>query len=217
MKDSIYTLLYAAVMGTVCAGLLTGVGSLVAPYREANARAEEVRTILGVLEIPFDAESSSQEQVEAFDRNVISEEREGLTIYFYVKGGSAKKAEAAALPFAGQGLWGPIEGFLALEPDMKTIRGVTFHKQEETPGLGGEIGSAWFQDQFKGRSIEDARGKPGIRIRRQGGAEAPNEVDGITGATMTCARVEKMLNAVIERVRLALGPQAGKEPGEHVQ
>jgi Na+-transporting NADH:ubiquinone oxidoreductase subunit C len=105
-----------------------------------------------------------------------------------------------AVPFAGQGLWGPIKGFLALKPDLKTIHGVTFHEQEETPGLGGEIGADWFRDQFKGKSIEDAQGKRGIRIRRGGGATGPNEVDAITGATMTSERVEEMLNAAVARI-----------------
>ena len=44
----------------------------------------------------------------------------------------------------------------------------------------------------------DASGKPGLRILRGGGARQQNEVDGITGATMTCEKVEAMLNVVIE-------------------
>ena len=97
-------------------------------------------------------------------------------------------------------MWGPIRGFLALEADMRTIRGVTFHEQEETPGLGGEIASVWFQEQFKGKVIELPDGERGIHIRRGGGASGPNEVDAITGATMTSKKVEVMLNAVIERI-----------------
>ena len=65
-----------------------------------------------------------------------------------------------AVPFSGSGVWGPIEGVLALEPDMQTIRGVRFYKQEETPGLGGEIASDWFQAQFKGKTLVSAAGDP---------------------------------------------------------
>jgi Na+-transporting NADH:ubiquinone oxidoreductase subunit C len=92
-----------------------------------------------------------------------------------------------------------VEGLLALEPDMKTIRGVTFYKQEETPGLGGEIGSAWFQQQFKGKSIM-AGPKPGIRIIRGGAKSAPDAVDAITGATMTSEKVQAMLNRTIAQI-----------------
>ena len=199
-KGNLYTIAYAAVLGIVCALLLTGADAFVAPYREANAKAEEVRNILGVLGIPFDTRSPSQELLDLFDNAVRVEQRDDLTLYLFLKQDAEETVEAIAVPFAGPGLWGRIEGFISLEPDMKTIRGVAFHKQEETPGLGGEIVSQWFRDQFKGKSIESEAGEAGIRILRGGGATAPNEVDGITGATMTCDKVEAMLNAVIEDI-----------------
>ena len=98
--------------------------------------------------------------------------------------------------FEGPGLWGPIKGFLALESDMKTIRGLTFYEQEETPGLGGEIVADWFREQFAGKTIVDAQGKAGIEIG--GSKSGPNHVDGITGATMTCDKVEAMLNKLVK-------------------
>jgi Na+-transporting NADH:ubiquinone oxidoreductase subunit C len=79
---------------------------------------------------------------------------------------------------------------------MRTIRGLTFYHHEETPGLGGEISADWFREQFVGKKIVDASGKGGIVIR-MGGDLAGNEVDGITGATMTCDKVQEMLNNVI--------------------
>lgn len=198
MKGSFYTVAFAAVLGTVCALLLTGVARFVAPYREANTKAEKVRNILHVLGIPFDPDASAQELLGIFEKSVRTEERGELTVYVY--GGAGGAEPAVAIPLVGPGLWGRIKGFLALEPDMRTIRGVTFYEHEETPGLGGEIASAWFQDQFKGRSIVGPNGEPGIRILRGGGASQRNEVDGITGATMTSEKVEAMLNAVIDRV-----------------
>ena len=82
---------------------------------------------------------------------------------------------------------------------MKTIRGITFYEQEETPGLGGEITAAWFREQFVGKSIIGADGKPGIIIRR-GGEPAPNKVDAISGATLTCDKVQAMLCEAIESI-----------------
>ncbi len=81
---------------------------------------------------------------------------------------------------------------------MKTIRAISFYKHEETPGLGGEIGASWFQDQVKGKLIEDSDGNPGMRV--QSGASESNEVDAITGATMTCDKVEDMLNITIANI-----------------
>ena len=205
MKDSIHTIVYSAVLGIVCAALLAGAARLTRPYRESNARAEEMRNILEVLDVPFDPRSTSRELESVFQRNVRVADRDGLTTYTYIPSGG-DKAEAFAFAFAGPGLWGPVKGFLSLQRDMTTIRGVTFHEHEETPGLGGEISAAWFRDQFNGKSIIDSAGNAGIRIV-QDEASKPNEVDAITGATMTSQLVENMLNTAIRRIT--------EEPNHH--
>ncbi|MFW6189133.1 MAG: FMN-binding protein [Planctomycetota bacterium] len=201
MKDSGYTLVYAAVMGTVCALLLTGVGRFVQPYREANQKSEKVRNILRVLEVPVPEEVGARKLLEIYEQNVEKAQLGDLPLYRYVersdRGGAVK---AVAVGFEGQGLWGPVKGLLALEPDMKTIRGISFYEQQETPGLGGEIASPWFREQFVDKKIVGPEGEPGIRVVQGGGAEGPNAVDGITGATMTGQKVEKMLNATITEI-----------------
>ena len=197
MKDNLHTLLYAVVMGLICATALTGVDRFTAERKQANAKAEKIRNILGVLGVRFDSDASSEELVKIFAENVHVESRGELTTYTYQLSGGNSNVQA--VPFAGPGLWGPIKGFLALDVDKETIVGISFYEQEETPGLGGEISSQWFRRQFEGRTIRDIAGKPGIRIRRDG-ATAPNEVDAITGATMTCEKVEAMLNVVIRRI-----------------
>ena len=195
MKGSLYTLAYALVAGTICAVTLTAVGDFTRPYIAANEQAEKVRNILGVLGVSFDAKASAEDLNQLFKETVREEKRGDLTMYVYAKGG------AVAVEFAGPGLWGPVEGLLALEADMKTIRGVSFYKQEETPGLGGEIGSDAFRNQFKGKSILPPGGKPGIRILRgRASGKKVHELDGLTGATMTCNKVQAMLNAVIVRI-----------------
>jgi Na+-transporting NADH:ubiquinone oxidoreductase subunit C len=92
------------------------------------------------------------------------------------------------------GLWGPIKGVLALEPDLRTIKAISFYQQEETPGLGGEIGADWFRRQFQNKRIVSAEGKAGFRVLKPGSASGPAEVDGISGATMTSQRVGLMLD-----------------------
>lgn len=196
MKGSLYSLIYAAVLGTVCALLLTAVADVTAPYRQANAKAEEIRNILAVLEVSLPSDTSAKQLSEVFDKNVREEQRKGVEAYIRFQGSSEL---AIALRFSGPGLWGPIKGFLALEPDMKTIRGLTFYEQEETPGLGGEIAAKWFRDQFAGKSIQDKDGNPGVVISSSGDS-APNKVDGISGATMTCDKVQMMLNELIEKI-----------------
>ena len=195
MKNNVYTLCYAGVLGTVCALLLTAVASFTRPYQEANEEAEKNRNILGVLQVPYPADSSSQELVKIYEDNVRKEQSGELDMFRYNSGDT----ETVAIGFEGPGLWGPVKGFLALDKDMRTIRGVTFYEQEETPGLGGEIAADWFREQFVGKSIVDEAGNAGIIISNDEG-EAPNKVDAISGATMTCDKVQAMLNEVIKSI-----------------
>jgi len=194
MKGSLYTVLYATVLGCVCALLLFGAGALTEERIELNKESEERLKILEVLGAPVSKDTTPERLKEVFEESVRVEGAGENTQYVYATG---ETVNAVAIPVAGPGLWGLIEGFLSLESDRRTIRGVTFPVQEETPGLGGEIGSAWFTDQFKGKTIV-LDGRPGIKIVRGGGERAANEVDAITGATMTCNAVEAMLNAAIE-------------------
>ena len=52
MKRSLYSLLFAALLGAVCAGLLTAARELTAARREANAQAERIRHVLDALGDP---------------------------------------------------------------------------------------------------------------------------------------------------------------------
>jgi len=198
VKDNIYTFSYAGILGLACALLLTGVSQLTGEAQRLNREAEKNRNILGVLEVEVPEDANSRDLQALFNANVRQESRGNLALFQYIPAGGANVA-AVAVEFEGPGLWGPVKGFLSLEPDMKTIKGMTVYEQEETPGLGGDIGTPGFQEKFKGRSIMDSSGKPGIVIK-QSGASAQNEIEGITGATMTCEKLQAMLNEVIEEI-----------------
>lgn len=199
MKDNIYTICYAGILGIVCSLLLTATAQFAAPHAQASASSEEMANILAILKVPVAAGADAKQLIKIYKANITEEKRGGLTVYLYRRPGQ-RGIEAAAFPFSGPGLWGPIKGFLALEPDMKTIRGISFYQQEETPGLGGEIASDWFQKQFVGKSIVGKNGKSGIIISKSKGKAEPNHVDAITGATMTSNKVEDMLNKIIDKI-----------------
>ena len=200
MKDNITTFLYALILGAVCATLLGLVGGYTAPYKAANAKAEETRNILTVLDVKYDENAAAGELIKIFDEKITVRAESGKDIYFLRDGREPGAFKALAVPFAGPGLWGPIKGFLSLEPDRVKIRGIAFHEQEETPGLGGEIVADWFRNQFKGKFITDKSGRPGIIFKSVGVALGRNEVQGITGATMTCDKVKDMLDKIISEI-----------------
>ena len=98
-------------------------------------------------------------------------------------------------PLWGSGLWGPIWGYLALEGDLETIYGAVFGHKGETPGLGAEIATPPFQDQFNGKSIFKGSEIVGISVLKGAGASAgdPNAVDAISGGTITSTGVQNMI------------------------
>jgi Na+-transporting NADH:ubiquinone oxidoreductase subunit C len=199
VKSNVYTLLYAFLLGTSCALLLTAAAQFTAPYKDANAKAEEVLNILTALKVPFEDGSSSEELLNIFNENIEEKQRGDMMIYEYSPVDGNGEVLAMVVRFAGPGLWGPIKGFLALESDMRTIRGLSFYEQEETPGLGGDIVTDSFRSQFAGKSIVGETDKAGIVIQG-GGSKLINGVDAISGATMTCDKVQQMLNKAIVKI-----------------
>lgn len=94
----------------------------------------------------------------------------------------------------GQGLWSTMYGFLALEPDGKTIRGLTFYDQEETPGLGGEVDNPRWKAQWDGKVAYKEGWEPAITMVKGGAQGDPHGFDAISGATITSRSVESLLN-----------------------
>ena len=106
MKGNLYTIVYAGVLGIVCALLLTGVASFTAPYKASNERVEEVLSILTALGIPHEPDASASQLLEIYDTNVRETERNGEALYMYVMPGEGDQPKAVAMKFAGPGLWG---------------------------------------------------------------------------------------------------------------
>ena len=103
------------------------------------------------------------------------------------------------IPLRGKGLWGPVWGNIALEEDFKTIYGVTFGHKGETPGLGAEIATQAFQDQFEGKTIfDDNYNFTSVKVVKGGVVTMPADqqihgVDAISGGTITSNAVSDMI------------------------
>ena len=123
-----------------------------------------------------------------------------LPIYKIVKDGKTYYI----FPLYGTGLWGPLWGNIALEDDLNTVIGVTFDHKGETPGLGAEITTPAFTDQFVGKKIFDDNGNfTSIMVVKGGAAKLPADeqihgVDAISGGTITSHGVNNMIKNVLE-------------------
>jgi Na+-transporting NADH:ubiquinone oxidoreductase subunit C len=100
--------------------------------------------------------------------------------------------ETVVLPVSGFGLWGIMYGYLAIEGDGNTIRGIGFYDHKETPGLGGEISNPRWQAQWPGKQIFDTAGDVAFELVK-GGGEGESQVDALSGATLTSRGVENMI------------------------
>ncbi len=110
--------------------------------------------------------------------------------------GADGKVEQLVLPIEGMGMWGTLYGFLAMDRDANTVRGLTFYEQKETPGLGGEISNPQWQALWVGRKAYDANWSPQLAvIKGQAGppAQDPHHVDGLSGATITSNGVTRVV------------------------
>ena len=117
------------------------------------------------------------------------EKNDSIGAYLYRKDG---QLQGYAVLFSGQGFWDKIRGIIGIAADKKTITGVTFYEQKETPGLGARIDEDAFRKQFIGKKIADSIAPIGIVPSAQTLDE--NQVHAVTGATQTSIRLETLMN-----------------------
>jgi Na+-transporting NADH:ubiquinone oxidoreductase subunit C len=113
-------------------------------------------------------------------------------VYFVTREG---RIEQVVLAIEGLGMWGTLYGFLAVDRDGNTVRGLTYYDQKETPGLGGEIANPKWQALWHGRRVYDDSWEARITVIK-GNAGPPEKdplrVDGLSGATVTSNAITRL-------------------------
>jgi len=215
-----YIYIFSIVMVVIVALLLSLAAMQLKPFQDKNIEVEKKQNILASVHIRSTAKDAvetyakyitdsyvvnnkgeKQADVEAFNIDLKKElgkpASERLLPIFV--GTLDDKTNAYVFPVRGKGLWGPIWGYVSLLPDMNTIYGVTFDHQGETPGLGAEISTEWFQKPFQGKTIfKDSTSFTSIKVVK-GGAQKddPHAVDAISGGTITSKSLEAMLDSCL--------------------
>lgn len=103
------------------------------------------------------------------------------------------KVKTIILPIHGKGLFSTLYGFIALEADKRTIVGLKFYEQGETPGLGGEVENPRWLALWQGKKLLDLNGQPALKLVKT----IPKnefEVDALSGASMTTRGLQNMLD-----------------------
>ena len=187
MKEKISMIVFVLILGGVLTTALVAVDHFTKPRIDRNKAFKLNTRVLDALGIPYTKDDKDDVE-KKFAENVTIARRGEKEFYI------SQQDANLAFQIAGSGLWGPIEGILALSPDLETIKGIAIIHQEETPGLGGRIVERDFLDKFEGKNIV-----PEIRVTKPDKASAENEVDGITGATATCEKFEAIHIPLYER------------------
>lgn len=193
-------IVFALLVSVICSLLITVSAVGLKGFQIANMELDKKINILKAASL-IDKDRPSRKQInEMYDArikevvvdqqgNVIENDGpHSLHLYFYQQDGII---QGYILPINTRGLWGKIQGYLAFENDGQTVSGFSVFSHSETPGLGGEIESAWFRKNFKGKKILNAQNEfVSIGIAKGKSSNLPKDeqahyVDGISGATLT--------------------------------
>ena len=218
-NSNIYQILYAAVMVLLVGTVLAFIYMALKPKQNENIANDTRKQILSALHIAAPGDAKVKETYEkyiiqdllvdaqgnitdsaknvAFDvpmkKNVKLpvDQRQLPVMKCRMDDGSIKYV----LPVYGAGLWGPIWGYVAVNDDGNTIYGANFSHEGETPGLGARIAEQPFQDEFKDKHLFlDGEFKSVAVLKRgQKAANGAEQIDALTGATITSRGVSDML------------------------
>ncbi len=207
-----YTFGFALILVVVVGALLSITATSLKPMQAKNVSLEKKQNILKSIGVDVSREEADvqypnyikkelvisngqvQEGTKAFDVDMAKQVKETpedrlAPLYMAEKDG----VSYYIVPVRGKGLWGPIWGYISLGEDANTIVGAIFDHKTETPGLGAEINTADFMNQFKDKKILDAQGNLVSIEVRKGDASGDYQVDGISGGTITSVGVQDML------------------------
>ena len=142
-----YIFRYIIILVVIVSVLLSGAAMLLKPYQDRNVKNEQRINILKAAGITG-VDNKNAEQIykqHCSAELLINEDGEisdngNLPVYIIDN-------QINVFPMTGNGLWGPIWGYIGLSSDFQTVVGAVFDHKSETPGLGAEITTEGFQSQ----------------------------------------------------------------------
>jgi len=198
MRSNFYVLSFMAGITIILGFMLSFAAASLKDKQDFNIEIDIKKNILSSLNIPTDKSVKlSQNDIQnlydeeittlSIDASGIKSDNGALTVYVAM---NQMQPTGYAIPISGKGLWSTIYGYIALEPDGETVKGINFYQHGETPGLGGELEKDWFTSNFIGKKIYNSEGElVGITIIKgqvnRNNKNAIHQVDGISGATLT--------------------------------
>lgn len=232
MKDR-YIFFYITVLTVIVALLLSVAALKLQPFQQANINNEKMMNMLQAADVQDINKENVQElfnkdcvkmmlvnakgevveectkdftKFKAFTMNVKDElykRDNGQDFVLPIIVINNGKENVNVIQLQGAGLWGPIWGYIGMSSDFQNVVGVVFDHKSETPGLGAEITTPRFRDQFKGKTIFSGGEFVSIDVVKGGVVNMAadlqkHSVDAISGGTITSNGVNNMLENVLE-------------------
>ena len=224
-QSNTYIVLFSIGLTVVIGGLLSITSVTLKPLQDKQVELDTKKSILSAvidvsaMEDPNEILQVYSQRIKSFvvdyEGNVIEKDSRGNDLvaekvnvaknsklpkeerqYPVFQAMNGNSAEAYIFPMYGQGLWDWIAGFIALDKDLNTVRGISFSHKQETPGLGARIADAEVQQRYVGKKIYDPSGNLVSVDMIKGEKGLPlddHHVDGMSGATMTGKGVNAMM------------------------
>lgn len=214
-QSNVYTIVYASVMVVIVAAVLAFTALTLKPSQEKNVKIDKMKQILSSVRIAVtSADAETQYEKYIVDSYVINEDGQKVDgIAFDIDIASQSRIGAAErmlpvficklddgsqkyiLPMYGAGLWGPIWGYVSLDSNGNTVYGAYFSHQGETPGLGAEISTTAFTEQYNGKQMFVDGVFKSIAVEKAGqkAIDGAEQVDAISGGTITSKGVQAMM------------------------
>ena len=192
-NSNAYIIIYSAIMVLIVAFLLAFVSQTLKPMQDKNVALDTEKQILNSLNL----RGLSDDDAHATYEKIVKYDEAQNVYVCTLENGDVKYV----LPLKGQGMWGGISAFLAIDSDKNTVYGAYFNHESETAGLGAEIkDSQEWQEKFIGKKLHKD-GVDGIALSVvKKVTDSETQVDAVTGATLTSNGVSEMLQNCLKGV-----------------
>ncbi|MFY7810812.1 MAG: NADH:ubiquinone reductase (Na(+)-transporting) subunit C [Flavobacterium sp.] len=209
-EGKVYTILFITILVVIVGASLAFVATALKPEQDANMKKEKMQNILNSFGVTADRSNSEKLYAEFIKQEIVldvngeilkgekaftidlAKEKTKFPLFIAEKEGK----KTYIIPARGMGLWDAIWCYVSLDENLK-VSGIVFDHKAETPGLGAEIKEGFFTKRFIGEDIFNAsnalEGLQVIKGYKGGEDKTDGEVDGISGATLTCNGVTEML------------------------
>jgi len=184
LKKSHHMILTLTLVGVLSSSALVGVYRYTQPMIQLNQQKALKEAIFRVLP-----------EADSFEEIV----KNGKSIY---KGlDSSGKVVGYAFVGEGPGYQGIIKLMIGVDPELRKTFAIEILESVETPGLGQKITTPFFKEQFHHLEITSP-----IRLVKKKPATS-NEIQAITGATISSQAVVDIVNSTVAKVKELLESQ----------